>query len=233
MATRADLIGYVRRRLGEPNVKVELDDSQIDDAIDDALIMFREWSHSGVYDSTYVISTVANQSTYTLPAEIQEVKKVMTASFSRALTTNIIDPYLNIFGPANQGYSLVEIGTEYLSDVQRMFETAYNFSTYRDPTNQLILELTPPPRRVMKLGLMVTKYIDEAALLGTRWIRQYVYALSMKMLAEVRGKYAQLAGPNGPQLNGDRLSSDADALLEKLENEIQTKHYRPIGLIQG
>lgn len=231
--TRVLLTDYIRRKLGEPILKVELDNSQIDDCIEDALIYYREWSHMGVYDSVYALSAVAKQKTYVLPPEIQEVKEVVTASFSRVLTTNIIDPYLDIFGPKNQGFSLVEIGSEYLSDVQRMFGTKYQFSTHKQGTGEVVLELMPAPARDQYLGLKVTKYVPEDELLNTRWVRQYALALSMKLLGEIRSKYAQLAGPNGPQLNGSELISDANQMIQELENEIQTKHYRPIGIFQG
>jgi len=231
--TRTNLIGYVRRNLGEPTLKVELDDSQINDAIDDAMILYQEWSGDGTHFGIYVFDGVKNTSQYALPSNIQEVTKAATVSFSRALTTNIIDPYLNIFGPANEGYSLVEIGTEYLSDVQRMFETIRAFSTWRDVTGILQIEFTPPPRVTEKIGLEVRQYIDENQLLSTIWIRQYVLARSKLILGETREKYAQLAGPNGPQLNGAALKSEAQIEIDKLKDNLMTQHMRPIAFIVG
>jgi len=43
------------------------------------------------------------------------------------------------------------------------------------------------------------------------------------MLGEARSKFATIAGPQGGgQLNGDALKSEAQAEMEKLEQEIST-----------
>lgn len=231
--TRAALIEYVKRKLGAPIIKVELEDCQIEDNINDALIMYRDWSSDGTHTSHYVMDGIEAQALYQLPAEIREVREAMTMSFSRALTSNIVDPYLNIFGPANQGYSLVEIGTEYLSDIQRMFETIMRYDTFRDEDDVFWIEFTPDPLRDQKIALMVEKEIDERALLGKIWVKNYVVALSKLSLGEVREKFTQLAGPNGPQLNGPQLKAEAITEIDKLKDNLQTQHREPIGFITG
>jgi hypothetical protein len=55
------------------------------------------------------------------------------------------------------------------------------------------------------------------------WIRDYALAISKMMLGEARSKFATIAGPQGGgQLNGDALKAEAQAEMEKLEQEIST-----------
>ena len=47
-STRQELIDYCLRRLGAPVLEINVDDDQIDDAIDDALQYYRERHYDGV-----------------------------------------------------------------------------------------------------------------------------------------------------------------------------------------
>ena len=57
--------------------------------------------------------------------------------------------------------------------------------------------------------------------LANQWLRDYTLATCKFMLGEARSKFATVAGPQGgSQLNGDTLKQEAQAELEKLENEV-------------
>ncbi len=47
-ASRAQLVDYCLRKLGAPVLEINLDDDQIDDAVDDALQLFQERHFDGV-----------------------------------------------------------------------------------------------------------------------------------------------------------------------------------------
>ena len=53
--------------------------------------------------------------------------------------------------------------------------------------------------------------------------RDYTLATCKFMLGEARSKFATIAGPQGgSQLNGDTLKQEAQAEMEKLEQDIAT-----------
>ena len=53
------------------------------------------------------------------------------------------------------------------------------------------------------------------------WIRDYTLAVSKVMLGEARGKFTQIAGPQGgTTLNGAELKQQGLAEMERLDNEI-------------
>jgi hypothetical protein len=59
--------------------------------------------------------------------------------------------------------------------------------------------------------------------LAKGWIKDYTLAACKYMLGEAREKFATIAGPQGgTSLNGTSLKAEAQAELEKLENEAFT-----------
>ena len=60
--------------------------------------------------------------------------------------------------------------------------------------------------------------IDEYA---RPWLKDYALAQSKLMLSEARGKFAQIAGPQGgTTLNAETLRTDAQAEIDRLEQEL-------------
>jgi hypothetical protein len=65
---------------------------------------------------------------------------------------------------------------------------------------------------------------DESLLTDTYsgpWLKDYAFAQCRLMLAEARGKFAQIAGPQGgTTMNADQLRQDAQTEIDKLEQEL-------------
>jgi hypothetical protein len=57
--------------------------------------------------------------------------------------------------------------------------------------------------------------------LAIQWIKDYTLASCKYMLGEARSKFATIAGPQGGSaLNGETLKAEAQAELEKLQNDV-------------
>ena len=53
------------------------------------------------------------------------------------------------------------------------------------------------------------------------WLKDYAFAHARLILAEARGKFTQIAGPQGgTTMNSDQLRQDAQAEIDKLETEL-------------
>ena len=58
--------------------------------------------------------------------------------------------------------------------------------------------------------------------LAKQWIKDYTLAKCKYMLGEARSKFATIAGPQGGStLNGDALKQEAQAELDKLEEDLK------------
>jgi hypothetical protein len=54
------------------------------------------------------------------------------------------------------------------------------------------------------------------------WIQEYAYSFAKRIVGEAREKFASIAGPQGgTQLNGATLKGEAQAEMEKLEQELK------------
>lgn len=87
------------------------------------------------------------------------------------------------------------------------------FSPNTDPIGEAVL-------------LHVDNYKPDSMLLNDvtafPWIQDYAYALVMMSIGQAREKFATIAGPQGgTSLNGSALKAEAQALLDKLDEDIK------------
>lgn len=55
------------------------------------------------------------------------------------------------------------------------------------------------------------------------WLQEYAYSFAKRIVGEGRSKFTQIAGPQGgSSLNGDALKTEAQAEMDKLEEELKT-----------
>jgi hypothetical protein len=106
--------------------------------------------------------------------------------------------------------------------VGRMFGS---FIEFKWNTTTKKLTLLQRPRAEEDILLYVYNYRPDFELLddylAKQWIKDYTLAKCKFMLGEARSKFATIAGPQGGSaLNGDALKAEAQAELEKLENDV-------------
>jgi hypothetical protein len=112
--------------------------------------------------------------------------------------------------------------SQYQELVGRMFGSFIEFSW---STNTKKLTLLQRPRAEETLLLLCYNYRPDSDLisdyLAKQWIKDYTLASCKYMLGEARSKFATIAGPQGGStLNGDTLKSEAQAEMDKLEQEV-------------
>lgn len=144
----------IKRRLGYPMVKVELDPTQIADAIDYARKKFIKWASGNATHETYfTIMLSGGQAIYELPVGVTEVLAYSSTGASSGINTLFtIDNFLYNQGMYeallhydSSGYSMVSyhIARDFLETVRRYTPDKYSYK-YHQYTNQL--EIQPPPR---------------------------------------------------------------------------------------
>ena len=232
---KQEVFDYVHNRLGGGMVDVELDPVHYETALDKALSKFRQKSENSVEESYIFMPTVKDTNAYTLPKEIQEVKKIFRRSigsrsgggdggtlfepFNLAYTNTYLLASSNVGGLATYG-----MFSQYQELVGRMFGSFIEFVWNRSTKKLTLLQR---PRTEETLLLECYNYRPDTQLLddylALSWIRDYTLAISKHMLGEARSKFATIAGPQGGgQLNGDALKNEAVQELEKLEKEVET-----------
>jgi len=152
--TKKALAEKIKRRLGFPMVKVELDNSQIYDAIDYTRQKFIKWAVGQATQETYfTLMLSAGANIYDLPLGVVDVIGYGYSGISSGINTLFtIENYLynqglyeSLWNTHNQGYSIVSyhIARDFLETVRKYTPDKYNYK-YHPYTNQLEIHPAPP-----------------------------------------------------------------------------------------
>ncbi len=230
LIARNEIIQRLKLRLGGDLVDVELDPKHYNLAIDRAIDRYRQRSENATEESGIFINVQPDVSTYILPDEVLEVRKIYRRAIgSDSGTGSGIDPFglafTNLYvlqAGRVGGIALYDAFTQYQEVVGRVFGTELNFHWH---PNTHKLEIVRRIRNEENVLVRVTNEKPEGELLkdrrGKLWLEDYALANCKMMLGEARSKFASLPGAaGGVQLNGDALKQEAATELERLETEI-------------
>ena len=225
---RADTVDYIRFRLGDGMVDVELDPVHYDNSIDKAVKRFRQRTQNA-YESSYTfLSIVEEQQEYTLPDEIEEVRQVYRRSVGSGSNDSgtQFEPYEAAFQNTYLlqsgrigGMATYEMYYQYQELSARLFGAFVNFEF--NPVTKVITVLRKFSASGEQLVLWTYNLRPESRLLQDRhagpWIQDYALALAKYTLGEARSKFSTIAGPQGGStLTGDALKADPQVERGKL-----------------
>ncbi len=232
---KQEVYDYVNASLGGGMIDVELDPVHYETALSKALSKFRQRSDNSVEESYLFLTTVVDQNEYILPDEVIEIRKLFRRSIgSRTGGTDggsLFEPfnmaYTNTYLLSSSklgGLATYDLFAQHQELVGRMFGS---FIEFKWNTTTKKLTLLQRPRAEEDLLLYAYNYRPDTQLLSDylakQWIKDYTLASCKYMLGEARSKFATIAGPGGGStLNGDALKSEAQAEMEKLEQEVST-----------
>jgi len=241
-AQRAAITDYVRMRLGDGIVDVELEKEHYEMAINQALVKYRQRGQNSVEESYAFLKLLPETQEYILPKEIQTVRQVFrrgigsvtgtTASQFEPFASGYLNTYMLVAGRVG-GLTNYELFVDYQKLAMRMFGGFMNF-TFNPVTKKLTIVRKMPwqgenPQEDQQESILLWIYNtkpDQMILNDTYafpWIQEYAYSFSKRIIGEARSKFSQIAGPQGgATLNGDALKQEAQAEMEKLEEELKT-----------
>ena len=240
-----DVIKQIRLLLGDGMVDIELDPEHYDLAIDISLDKIRQRSENAVEEDFYTIELKKDIDEYSLPAEITEVKRIHHRSFGHGISAGVdMDPfelaYANSYFFMNNhigGISTYELFSQYRETLNRVAATDIQF-IWNPNTHKLKLLRKMRADEVVLLHVYLERPDDQLLTdpYLKSWMRDYSTAYCKRMIGEARSKYATLPGAQGGvSLNGDVLKADANAEIEKLENELKLyiDGSAPLGVMIG
>jgi len=231
---KQEVFDYVNAMLGGGMVDVELDPEHYEIAIKASFDKFRQRSDNSVEESYMFLELVLDQNEYTLPDEVVEVRQMFRRSigsrtgggdggtlfepFNLAYTNTYLLSSSNMGGLAT--YNLF---AGYQELVGRMFGSFIEF-TWNTATKKLTV--LQRPRTGEQVLLQAYNYRPDFQILtdylAKQWIKDYTLAKFKFMLGEARSKFATIAGPQGGStLNGDALKAEAQAEMDKLEEDLK------------
>ena len=231
---KQEVFDYVNAMLGGGMVDVELDPEHYEIAIKASFDKFRQRSDNSVEESYMFLELVLDQNEYTLPDEVVEVRQMFRRSIGSRTGGGdggtLFEPfnlaYTNTYLLASSnmgGLATYNLFAGYHELVGRMFGSFIEF-TWNTATKKLTV--LQRPRTGEQVLLQAYNYRPDFQILtdylAKQWIKDYTLAKCKFMLGEARSKFATIAGPQGGStLNGDALKAEAQAEMDKLEEDLK------------
>lgn len=144
---RAEITDYIRLRLGDGIVDVELDKEHYEMAIKQALVKYRQRSSNAVEESYAFLDLLPETQEYVLPQEIQTVRQVFrrgigsvtgtTASQFEPFASGYLNTYMLVAGRVG-GLTNYELFVDYQKLAMTMFGGYINY-TFNPVTKKLTL----------------------------------------------------------------------------------------------
>lgn len=193
---------------------------------------------NGEVTQDYAIDTGQRSITFNTPLADGAVVNVKLYSSGQSGGGSLFDPfslaYTNAYLLSSSnlgGLATYDMFSQYQELVGRMFGS---FIEFKWNTTTKKLTLLQRPRSEETVLLYAYNYRPNSELLqdylASQWIKDYTLASCKYMLGEARSKFATIAGPQGGStLNGDSLKAEAQAEIEKLEQEVSTQMAGGVG----
>ena len=231
---KQEVFDYVNAMLGGGMIDVELDPEHYEIAIRASFDKFRQRSDNSVEESYMFLDLVLDQNEYTLPDEVVEVRQMFRRSIGSRTgggdggtlfePFNLAHTNTYLLSSSNMGgLATYNLFAGYQELVGRMFGSFIEF-TWNTATKKLTV--LQRPRTGENVLIQAYNYRPDFQILtdylSKQWIKDYTLAKCKFMLGEARSKFATIAGPQGGStLNGDALKAEAQAEMDKLEEDLK------------
>lgn len=243
--SRQSLKDYALRQLGAPVIDINVDDSQLEDRLDDALQFFYDF-HTDGYEKVYLSHAVTAEDKTNGYLDISNINDAVTQVVKifplSVNTTNIFDLRyqlaLNDFYGLRSGQTMTQytITQQHISLLQQLLDPEFQFdftrSTMRlhvhtDWDNIAVGDFIVFEAYAIIDPETFTKIYNE------RHLKKYVTALFKKQWGQNLSKFTGIQLPGGVEFNGNEIYSDALQEIEKLEEQMRETYEEPPNFCVG
>ena len=256
--SRQNLIDYCLRRLGHPVIEINVDDDQIEDRVDDALQLFREYAADGsrriylpvqitaqhVSDKFIDLSNPTGSAETEFSGRILDVVKVFMVGDSTS-NVNFFDikyqMRLNDLADLATGVgdlAYYEHMQQYLAmiDLKLTGHPQIQYNRYLD---RLFIFGDLRDGGDIKAGdfIMVEMYVELNESVTSQYdnifLKNYATALIKKQWGENLSKFEGMQLPGGVTLNGRQIIDDANQELEREHEKLRNEYDYPPNFFVG
>jgi hypothetical protein len=246
--SRATLIDYSKRKLGDPVVEINVDEDQLEDRLDEALQIFQEYHSEGTVrtfvsqqitaddvtneyvsvasDILFVARMFAIDSTFGSSLNFFDIKYQMMLNDIADMHNYVGD--LAYYEQMQQYLSLLDMklnGTPQI-EYSRKQDRLYIFGDFAEGD--------------LKAGDFIVyeayKIIDPASftkVFNDMWLKEYTTALIKQQWGQNLIKFEGMQLPGGVTLNGRQIYDDATQDLERLREKLRLDHETPVDFFIG
>ena len=255
--SRASLITYCKRQLGEPVLQINIDDEQVSNVIDDTIQFFQENCYNGMErcylrheivaaDKTRLDGKVTTTNGTTnweeatnyipIPDHIVGVSKVFGV-VGNSIRSNLFGIEYQIFLNDLYAFGSLDIlnyfmTKQYLETLDMILNNgAFQQFRYTMRRDRLYLDIDKDFLQEGQWLLIEAHRLvnpnDATEMYNDMFVKRYATALMKKQWGQNLIKYNNVQLPGGITLNGRQLYEDAIAEIEKIESEVLSKYAEP------
>jgi len=245
IASRPELIKYCLRKLGEPVIEVNVDETQVDDKVDDALQTYREFHSDATYRTYWELQLTDEdiQNEYvTIPASILYVTKMFAARSAFGAGNGEMFP--GQIGGIGHGISQGG-GSGALSYLYQMQSYAALIDmtliglplvTFSRRENRLYIWSDIVDKR-MKAGSWICcevyNTVDNVNIWDDMFMKDYTTALIKEQWGQNMSKFEGMQLPGGVTINGRVILEEAKTEIRELRERMRLEQEVPPDFLVG
>jgi len=247
---KQELKDYCLRRLGFPVIDINVDDDQLDDRIDDALQLYREYHYDGTEYThlAYQVTDADRRNQYIRVADsIIGVTRVMPLSQLKATSTssagfNIFDINYQLrlndfYNLTASSYTYYVIAREHLAMLDLVITgevpIKFNKKTHRIYCDMNWMSKIDPGTYIVFEAWRVTDPETYGSVFNDTWLKEYTTQVFKKQWGSNLTKYENYVLPGGITVNGEKIYNDAVLEVERLENKLRDTYEAPPTMLVG
>lgn len=239
ITTRQQFKDYILRRLGSPVIDINVDDEQIEDRIDDALLKFRDYHFDGmqhVYYPHQITDTDRNNGYITLPDDFVGVTRVfdINDSYGAMNLFNIryqlhLNELFNISSVSVVPYVVAMRHIEFLEEVF----VGKKPIRYNRNTDKLYIDMNWKDDTITGMYVIIDGYREvnpeeNPDVWEEPWLKQYATQLVKRQWGEHLKLYEGMNLPGGITFNGQKIWDEAQEEIQKLEDQVINDYSLPV-----
>jgi hypothetical protein len=229
--TRADFISYCLRRLGAPVINIDVDPTQLDDRVDDALKFYYDYHWDGTTKTYYkhqMTQTDIDNGYIQTPESIIGVVSIFDIGSAISSGSGMFSIQYQIALNDLYAFSGVDLIPYWMTmeNLQFISEILVGHQPIRYNRNQDRLYIDMD---LAKIG--VGQYVIAEAyeftdptlypdVWGERWLQKYATALIKRQWGENLKKFSGVALPGGVTMNGQTIYDEAVEEVEAMEEDL-------------
>jgi hypothetical protein len=238
-STRAEFKAYCLRKLGAPVIEINVDDDQVEDRIDESLRYWWDYHFDGsekIYYKHQVTDTDRTNKYITLPENIIGAVSIFPIGDPTVRSDDLFNIRYQI--ALNDLYTLTSVSMvpyymtmEHLSLVSEMLvgRQPIRYSRHKD---KLYVDMDwtafqPGEYLLLEAYEIIDPEVYTDAW-GDRWLQNYCTAKIKYQWGTNLTKFTGMSLPGGVQFNGERILTDSQQEIEKMEQEMISSYSMPV-----
>jgi len=232
----SELIEYIKERLGEPVIRVEVHEKQIRHAINRTVDTFIEHADDGTNLMFKTINVEAGTRSYTMDEDVHSIRDVYNTTeykFDAVFPGRLLADQYGMHLTKTGGLFTLELARQEIETINfyLRIKEIFNYNTTTKKLTFIQIPITS-----MQMGILYYEYVDKtdtSPIYDHHWIRDYSTALTKYQWGQNLTKYTGSMLPGGLTTDAQTILTEAKEEIEKLETELREELSLPVDFFIG